>query len=317
MSNVSGKAWDAKLFRRIISISKPHNKLLIYGIVITFFLAILSPLRPYIIGKLIGEYVKVGDEKSLLIGTLIVIFLLIIESLLLIAISYLSSVLGQRVVKDLRDDLFKHITQLKLKYFDQNPIGMLVTRSVSDMETIADIFSQGILVIVGDLLKLTGVLAFMFYINWRLALIVLIPIPLLLISTNIFKKAIKSSFQQVRKQISSLNSFVQEHISGMNIVQIFSKEKVESVKFSQINNAHKKAHIKSIMAYSIFFPVVEFLSAMSIAVLVLYSIWAISYKEVDYVVVTTQMLSFILYVHMLFRPIRMLADRFNTLQWVW
>ena len=314
MSNVSGKAWDAKLFRRIISISKPHNKLLIYGIVITFFLAILSPLRPYIIGKLIGEYVKVGDEKSLLIGTLIVIFLLIIESLLLIAISYLSSVLGQRVVKDLRDDLFKHITQLKLKYFDQNPIGMLVTRSVSDMETIADIFSQGILVIVGDLLKLTGVLAFMFYINWRLALIVLIPIPLLLLSTNIFKKAIKSSFQQVRKQISSLNSFVQEHISGMNIVQIFSKEKVESVKFSQINNAHKKAHIKSIMAYSIFFPVVEFLSAMSIAVLVLYSIWAISYKEVDYVVVTTQMLSFILYVHMLFRPIRMLADRFNTLQ---
>ncbi len=314
MSNVSGKAWDAKLFRRIISISKPHNKLLLYGILITFFLAILSPLRPYIIGKLIGEYVKVGDEKSLLIGTLIVIFLLIIESLLLIAISYLSSDLGQRVVKDLRDDLFKHITKLKLKYFDQNPIGMLVTRSVSDMETIADIFSQGILVILGDLLKLSGVLAFMFYINWRLALIVLIPIPLLLISTNIFKKAIKSSFQQVRKQISSLNSFVQEHITGMNIVQIFSKEKVESIKFSQINNAHKKAHIKSIMAYSIFFPVVEFLSAMSIAVLVLYSIWAISYKEVDYVVVTTQMLSFILYVHMLFRPIRMLADRFNTLQ---
>tara|TARA_B100001287_G_scaffold226189_1_gene195899 strand:+ start:25557 stop:27326 length:1770 start_codon:yes stop_codon:yes gene_type:complete len=314
MSNISGKAWDTKLFRRIISISKPHNNLLIYGIIITFFLAILSPLRPYIIGKLIGEYVKVGDEKSLLIGTLLVIFLLLIESLLLIAISYLSSDLGQRVVKDLRDSLFKHITKLELKYFDQNPIGMLVTRSVSDMETIADIFSQGILVILGDLLKLSGVLAFMFYINWRLALIVLIPIPLLLISTNIFKKAIKSSFQQVRSQISSLNSFVQEHITGMNIVQIFSKEKVESVKFSKINDAHKKAHIKSIMAYSIFFPVVEFLSAMSIAVLVLYSIWAISYKEVDYVVVTTQMLSFILYVHMLFRPIRMLADRFNTLQ---
>lgn len=314
MTKVTGKAWDTKLFKRIMSVSKPHNKLLFYGVMITVLLAFLSPLRPFIIGKLIGVYVKVGDEKSLLIGTLIVIGLLIVESLLLIAVSYISSDLGQRVVKDLRDQLFKHITRLRLKYFDQNPIGMLVTRSVSDMETIADVFSQGILVILGDLLKLSGVLIFMFYINWRLALIVLIPIPLLLFSSNIFKKAIKSSFQEVRKQIAALNSFVQEHITGMNIVQIFSREDIEAKKFSKINKAHKKAHIKSIMAYSIFFPVVEFLSAMSIALLVLYSIWSISYGDVDYVTVTTQMLSFILYVHMLFRPIRMLADRFNTLQ---
>lgn len=314
MSKVAGKAWDSQLFRRIIGISKPHSKLLFYGISITVLLAFLSPLRPFIIGKLVGEYVRAGDEKSLLLGTLLVIGLLIIESLLLVAISYLSSDLGQRVVKDLRDQLFKHITRLRLRYFDQNPIGMLVTRSVSDMETIADIFSQGILVILGDLLKLTGVLIFMFYINWQLTLIVLIPIPLLIFSTNIFKKAIKSSFQEVRKQISSLNSFVQEHITGMNIVQIFSREDIEAKKFSKINMAHKKAHIKSIMAYSIFFPVVEILSALSIALLVLYSVWSISYGEVDYVVVTTQMLSFILYVQMLFRPIRMLADRFNTLQ---
>ena len=314
MSKVAGKAWDSQLFRRIMGISKPHSKLLFYGISITVLLAFLSPLRPFIIGKLVGEYVRAGDEKSLLLGTLLVIGLLIIESLLLVAISYLSSDLGQRVVKDLRDQLFKHITRLRLRYFDQNPIGMLVTRSVSDMETIADIFSQGILVILGDLLKLTGVLIFMFYINWQLTLIVLIPIPLLIFSTNIFKKAIKSSFQEVRKQISSLNSFVQEHITGMNIVQIFSREDIEAKKFSKINMAHKKAHIKSIMAYSIFFPVVEILSALSIALLVLYSIWSISYGEVDYVVVTTQMLSFILYVQMLFRPIRMLADRFNTLQ---
>ena len=314
MSKVTGKAWDSQLFKRIIGISKPHSKLLFFGVSITVLLAFLSPLRPFIIGKLVGEYVRAGDEKSLLYGTLLVIGLLIIESLLLVAISYLSSDLGQRVVKDLRDQLFKHITRLRLRYFDQNPIGMLVTRSVSDMETIADIFSQGILVILGDLLKLTGVLIFMFYINWQLTLIVLIPIPLLIFSTNIFKKAIKSSFQEVRKHISSLNSFVQEHITGMNIVQIFSREDIEAKKFSKINMAHKKAHIKSIMAYSIFFPVVEILSALSIALLVLYSVWSISYGEVDYVVVTTQMLSFILYVQMLFRPIRMLADRFNTLQ---
>lgn len=314
MNNAKNKSWDSKLFRRILVVSKPHFKLLLYGILLTVLLAFLSPLRPYIIGKLVGQYVRLSDEESLLFGSLIVVAILIVESIMLIALSYLSSDLGQRVVKDLRDQLFKHITKLKLRYFDQNPIGMLVTRSVSDMETISEIFSQGILVILGDLLKLAGVLSFMFFINWKLTLIVLIPIPILIISTNIFKKAIKISFQEVRKQISVLNSFVQEHISGMNIVQIFSREGIEAEKFSKINNAHKKAHIKGIMAYSIFFPVVEILSASSIALLVLYCIRSISYGGVDYATVTTEMLSFILYVNMLFRPIRMLADRFNTLQ---
>lgn len=314
MNNAKNNSWDSKLFRRILVVSKPHLQLLLYGILLTVLLAFLSPLRPYIIGKLVGQYVRLSDEESLLFGSLIVIAILIVESIMLVALSYLSSDLGQRVVKDLRDKLFKHITKLKLRYFDQNPIGMLVTRSVSDMETISEIFSQGILVILGDLLKLAGVLSFMFFINWKLTLIVLIPIPILIISTNIFKKAIKISFQEVRKQISVLNSFVQEHISGMNIVQIFSREGIEAEKFSKINNAHKKAHIKGIMAYSIFFPVVEILSASSIALLVLYCIRSISYGGVDYATVTTEMLSFILYVNMLFRPIRMLADRFNTLQ---
>jgi len=314
MNNAKNKSWDSKLFRRILVVSKPHFKLLLYGILLTVLLAFLSPLRPYIIGKLVGQYVRLSDEESLLFGSLIVVAILIVESIMLVALSYLSSDLGQRVVKDLRDKLFKHITKLKLRYFDQNPIGMLVTRSVSDMETISEIFSQGILVILGDLLKLAGVLSFMFFINWKLTLIVLIPIPILIISTNIFKKAIKISFQEVRKQISVLNSFVQEHISGMNIVQIFSREGIEAEKFSKINNAHKKAHIKGIMAYSIFFPVVEILSASSIALLVLYCVRSISYGGVDYATVTTEMLSFILYVNMLFRPIRMLADRFNTLQ---
>lgn len=314
MRNNPKKNWDSKLFRRIMRVSKPHIHLLIYGLFLTFSLAFLSPLRPYIIGKLVGEYVRLSDEESLFYGALLVVGILIVESLMLIAVSYLSSDLGQRVVKDLRDQLFRHITKLRLRYFDQKPIGMLVTRSVSDMETIAEIFSQGILVIAGDLLKLTGVLCFMIYINWKLTLIVLIPIPILLISTRIFKNAIKTSFQQVRKQISGLNSFVQEHITGMNIVQIFSREGVEALKFSKINSAHKKAHIKGIMAYSIFFPVVEILSATSVALLVIFCIWSISYGGVDYGTVTTEMMSFVLYVNMLFRPIRMLADRFNTLQ---
>ena len=314
MSKTSKKAWDGQLFKRVLATSKPHRNLLYTGLFLTFFLAVLSPLRPYIIGKLVGEYVFVGDASALLNGTLLVVGILFIESLMLIALSYLSSDLGQRVVKDLRDKLFEHINRLRLRYFDQHPIGMLVTRSVSDMETVAEIFSQGILVIVGDLLKLFGVLSFMFYINWELTLIVLIPIPLLVFSTNVFKRAIKKSFQEVRKQVSSLNTFVQEHITGMNVVQIFSREEIEADKFKTINNKHKKAHVKGIMAYSIFFPVVETLSALSIALLVLYSVRTISYGGTDYSKVITDMMSFILYVHMLFRPIRMLADRFNTLQ---
>ncbi len=314
MSKVTGKAWDSQLFRRILATSKPHSSLLLTGVFLTVFLAVLSPLRPFIIGKLVGEYVFIGDASALLNGTLLVVGILIIESIMLIAVSYISSDLGQRVVKDLRDKLFEHINRLRLRYFDQHPIGMLVTRSVSDMETVAEIFSQGILVIVGDLLKLSGVLFFMFYINWELTFVVLIPIPLLVFSTNIFKKAIKKSFQEVRKQVSSLNTFVQEHITGMNIVQIFSREEIEANKFKNINEKHKKAHVKGIMAYSIFFPVVETLSALSIALLVLYSVRTISYGNTDYTKVTTDMMSFILYVHMLFRPIRMLADRFNTLQ---
>ena len=308
------KVWDTPLFKRILWASKPHRSLLIRGVLLTIFLALLSPVRPFIIGKLVGDYVRLGDEKALLVGTIVVIGLLVIESVFLIVVSYTSSDLGQRVVKDLRNKLFEHITKLRLKYFDQNPIGMLVTRSVSDMETIAEIFSQGILVIIGDLLKLFGVLIFMFYINWKLTLLVLIPIPLLIVSTNIFKRAIKNSFQEVRKQVSTLNSFVQEHITGMNVVQIFSRENVEAKKFNKINLDHKRAHIKGIMAYSIFFPVVETLSALSIAILVIYSVWSISYGNTDYGTITTEMMSFILYVHMLFRPIRMLADRFNTLQ---
>ena len=191
MGNNPKKNWDSKLFRRIMGVSKPHIHLLIYGLFLTFSLAFLSPLRPYIIGKLVGEYVRLSDEESLFYGALLVVVILIVESLMLIAVSYLSSDLGQRVVKDLRNQLFRHITKLKLRYFDQKPIGMLVTRSVSDMETIAEIFSQGILVIAGDLLKLTGVLCFMFYINWELTLIVLVPVPILLVCTVLFKRAIK------------------------------------------------------------------------------------------------------------------------------
>ena len=314
MDDVTGKAWDSKLFWRIISYSSPYRKLLFTGLFLTVFLAVLSPLRPYIIGIMVGDYVRLGQEDNLFFGALLVVGLLILESFGQFRLSYLANDLGQRVIRDVRKELFKHIVYLKLKYFDQHPIGMLVTRAVSDIETIAEIFSQGILVIIGDLLKLLGVLVFMFIMNWELTLIVLIPIPLLIFSTNIFKRVIKKSFQDVRSQVGRLNSFVQEHITGMSVVQIFNREKKEAEQFKRINNAHKKAHIRSIMAYSIFFPVVENLSAISIALLILFSVNQMTYVDADYGKISTDLTAFILYVHMLFRPIRMLADRFNTLQ---
>ena len=260
-----------------------------------------------------GDYVRLEQHQELLNGAILVIIILIFESIGQFLLSYIASDLGQRVIKKIRDELFAHINNFQLKYFDKNPIGMLVSRVISDIETISDVFSQGILLIVGDILKLTGVLFAMFFINWKLTLIILIPIPLLIIATSIFKKAIKKSFSQVRSQIGILNSFVQEHITGMSVVQIFSREKQEAKNFRNINNKHKKAHIKGIMAYSIFYPVVELLSALSVALLILYSINQFSiYKNMGKI--TAELTSFILYIHMLFRPIRMLADRFNTLQ---
>ncbi len=314
MDDVIGKAWDGKLFWRIFNYSRPYRKLLLSGLFLTVFLAFLSPLKPFVIGLMVGDYVRLGQEQNLLAGAFLVIGILVLESFGQFKLTYLANDLGQRVIRDIRVALFRHITYLKLKYFDQHPIGMLVTRAISDIETIAEIFSQGILVIIGDLLKLFGVLAFMFYMNWELTFIVLIPIPLLIISTNIFKRAIKRSFQDVRSQVGRLNSFVQEHITGMSVVQIFNREKKEAQEFRKINAKHKKAHIRSIMAYSIFFPVVENLSAISIALLILFSVNQMSFPGADYGKISTDLTAFILYVHMLFRPIRMLADRFNTLQ---
>ncbi len=314
MSDVTGKTWDGQLFKRILAYSLPHKKLLVSGLFMTVVLAVLSSIRPWLIGLMIGDFVTLGLKQELFYWTLMIVGFLVVESLVQFYFSYTANELGQFVIKDLRVQLFKHITRLKLAYFDKHPIGMLVTRAISDIETIAEIFSQVILIIFGDLLKLSAVLAFMFYMNWELTLIVLIPIPLLLVATTIFKRVIKRSFQQVRNQVANLNSFVQEHITGMNIVQIFNRERKEAELFRQINQKHKQAHIKGIMAYSVFFPVVEILSALSIAILILYSVNKVGFSGVRFEEIIGDLTAFILYVHLLFRPIRMLADRFNTLQ---
>ena len=224
---------------------------------------------------------------------------------------YLSTWIGQNVIKDLRAKIFKHIISLKMAYFDQTPIGQLVTRCVSDIETIADIFTQGLLVIIGDLLKLIAVILIMFYLDWRLAIASMLTIPILLVATAWFKRNIKKAFQDVRERVSQLNTFVQERIVGMNIIQIFNREDAEFINFKKINAAHRDAHLRSIFYYAVFFPIVEILSAISIGLVVWYGGQeALTGNKIT----IGELISFILLIHMMFRPIRQLADRFNILQ---
>lgn len=308
--NVAGKAFDMSLLRRVMSFVKPYQLVFYVTFALTVLSAGVAVLRPMLIGTAIDQYVVNNDAQGLLYITLVVVGLLIVEAIVQFYQTYYANWLGQNVTIDLRSRLFRHVTQFKLRYFDRTPIGQLVTRVVSDIETVAEIFSQGILVILGDLLKLFVVIVVMFIYNWKLSLLVLIPIPLLLFATNIFKNAIKKSFQQVRTQVSVLNTFVQEHLTGMNIVQIFNREESESKKFRKINHKHRQAHIHSVWAYSIFFPVVEILSAISLAVLV----WWGARESLTGEVSVGDLVVFILFIYMLFRPIRQLADRFNVLQ---
>jgi ATP-binding cassette subfamily B protein len=309
-NSVSGRAFDVSLFKRVMRYVRPYNKLFYLTGALTILLAILTPLRPYLIQYTVDNAIVKPNGQLLITLTIVMVSILIVEGGVQFIQTYMANKVGQSVIKDLRNETYDKIVNFKLKYFDRTPIGRLVTRAVSDIETISEIFSQGILIIVGDILKLVVVIGFMFYIDWRLTLFSLVPIPLLIIATNIFKNYIKAAFQDVRNAVSNLNSFVQEHITGMNIVQIFNQEKREHKRFSDINKEHMKAHIRTVWANSIFFPVVEILSATSIALLVWWGSKSVIQGEAS----LGNLVAFILYIYMLFRPIRQLADRFNVLQ---
>lgn len=310
MSSVSGKAFDMSLFRKVMGFVKPYKVVFYTALVLTIVLSALGIIRPYLMGDIIDLYITTGDKNGLLQLTLIIVGILFVEGIVQFFQTYLTNWLGQSVTIDLRAKLFRHIISFKLRYFDKTAIGTLVTRVISDMETIAEIFAQGLLTIIGDLLKLILVIVVMFFINWKLAILVLIPIPILLVATNIFKNAIKNAFQDVRTMVSRLNAFVQEHITGMYVVQVFGKENEEQAKFQKINKEHRNAHIKSVWAYSVFFPVVEILSALSISLLVWYGVRNVLEGEMTF----GETFKFIFYINMMYRPIRQLADRFNTLQ---
>lgn len=304
------KAKSTGVLKRVYQYVKPHKRKLALAVSLTIFMAVVSPVRPYLVQYVVDHYIIKPNGEMLLKSVGLMIFILMLET----AVSYYSNYsinhLGQLVVRDLRNAVFKHLTRLKLAYFDRTPIGTLVTRVVNDLETISSIFTEGLAIIFGDLLQLTVVLTVMFYTSWKLTLISICTIPLLLIATNIFKNAIKKTFNDVRNQVARLNTFVQERITGIAIVKIFNRESEDFEQFKAINREHRKAHIRSVWYYSVFFPIVDILSAFSLGLL----IWAGAGEVLQNQVTVGTLVAFTLYINMLFRPIRQLADRFNTLQ---
>lgn len=277
---------------------------------LTISMALVVPLRPYLIQLTIDDKIASGDYQGMVTMIIILVVLLVIQSFIQYFHTFLSGWLGQYVIRDLRIKLFRHLQKLRLTFFDNTPIGRLVTRNVSDIETLAEVFSQGIAAIIGDLLQLLVIMIFMFYVDWKLALISMSTIPVMVIATYIFKEKIKASFNEVRTAVSNLNSFVQEHVTGMNIVQIFNSEKVEHEKFKEINEEHRRANLKSVMYYSVYYPVSEVIQAIAIGLIVWFGAGQVIGEEVTLGV----LIAFIMYIQMFFRPIRMIADRFNTLQ---
>lgn len=309
---VSGKVFDVGLFKRIFSYSKPYKGLLNSTLFLIVFLSFISPVRPWLIQYAIDNYISKANYSGLLNITLLIVGILFAEGILNYVNSYQASRLGQYIVFDLRIAVYRHILGFKVQYFDKAPVGTLMTRVISDIEAIADIFSQGVLVMTGELLQLITIVTFMFYTDWQMALISISTIPLLMLATYLFQKSVQAAFQDVRNQIVRLNTFIQEHITGMSIVQIFNKEEEEFEKFKKINAEHRNAHIRSVWAYSVFFPVVEILSAISIGLVVWWSATHIVSGHITYE--QNNIVFFFLLINMMFRPIRNLADRFNTLQ---
>jgi ATP-binding cassette subfamily B multidrug efflux pump len=304
------------LFQRLLYFARPYKTYFFISVCCILLLSFLGPFRPYFIGQLVDKYiVKSQNHEALLNGSLIVVCILVLEGLLQLMSSYFSNLLAQSVIRDLRVKIFKHLISFRMRYFDKNPVGSMVTRVVSDLEAITEVFSAGIMDISGDLISLIIILSMMFSVNWQLSLMTLIPIPLLIFSTKLFAKAMRESFQQERSAVNQLNSFVQERLTGMAIVQLFNRQDAEFSNFQEINKVHRQAHINAVWATSIFFPVVELLSSLSIAFLLVWGALNVQGKTNNEIkTMYGEIIAFTLWINQLYRPIRQLADKFNILQ---
>lgn len=309
---MKAKAFDTGLFKRILKYTKPYqwrfNGVIFFAISLSLFAA----LRPLILQGTVDTYIKPKDNYGLLMYVTLMGITLLLEVVSQFFFVYWANWLGQDIVKDIRTKMFRHILSFKMKYFDHVPVGQLVTRSVSDIEAIARIFSQGLFMIISDLMKMVACLIIMFWMNWQLSFIVVLAMPILVFITRIFQKKMQVAFEEVRTQIANMNSFVQERVTGMKIVQLFNREDIEFEKFKSINDKHKKAWIKTILYNSIFFPIADIISSLTLGLIVLYG--GLQIINGNPFTTLGQMTAYTMFIGMLFNPLRQIADKFNEMQ---
>lgn len=309
---MKAKAFDTRLFKRILKYTKPYKTRFNGVIVFAISLSVFAALRPYLLKQTVDGYIKTQDQQGLLLYVTLMGFVLLLEVFSQFFFVFWANWLGQDIVKDIRTKMFHHILSFKMKYFDNVPVGQLVTRSVSDIEAIARIFSQGLFMIISDLMKMVVVLIFMFYMNWTLTWIVIVAMPILVFFTRIFQKKMQVAFEEVRTQIANMNSFIQERVTGMKIVQLFNREHIELEKFKSINEKHKKAWIKTILYNSIFFPIADIISSLTLGFIVLFGGFKI--LNGDNFTSFGDLFSYTMFISMLFNPLRQIADKFNEMQ---
>ena len=307
---------NTRVFTRLLSYWRSYKTLFFVAVITTVLMALLGPVRPWLIGYVVQNYIKANpDSGMLLTWTLILIGMIVAEGVFQFFSTYFSNLFAQSVIRDIRKKLMGHIMTFNIRYFDKTPVGNHVTRLIADLEAITDVFSSGMMAIIGDLLMLTVVVVWMFIYNWQLAALTLLPIPILLIATRVFARAVRKSYEQEREQVNRLNNFVNERLTGMAIVQLFNRQEKEYDRFTGINKKHRQAHFNAIWAYSIFFPVVEILSALSIAFLLVWGAFYVQgYSSNQIEEMYGTIFTFVLWIYMLYRPIRQLADKFNILQ---
>lgn len=296
--------------RRILKLALPQRNLFFAAIALTIVQSVLTAGQPYLYQHTIDGFIANGDLGGLTKWCLLILTILILQSVLGFFNAYMAEIIGQNVILKLREYVYNHLTALKLSFFDKTPVGTAVTRTINDIETIADLFASGIITISGDLFQILIILILMFWMDWKLALMSLSVMPLLILAANKFRKGVRDSFQEVRANVTKLNAFIQEHITGMQVVQLFNRENDELKKFNVINNAHRNANIKSIFFYAIFFPAVELIVALAFAILVSYGSWAVFKHKANVGEIT----AFIMFINLFFRPVRVIADRFNNIQ---
>ncbi|MEL6989350.1 MAG: ABC transporter ATP-binding protein, partial [Bacteroidota bacterium] len=310
MAEYSGNKIDYLLLKRVLKLAIPYKKIFIWAAILAIVIAPMATMRPYLISVIVDQYIFKYDIPGL--TKMVILFMVVLFATVVLRyfFIYSTNLLGQNIIRDLRINVFNHISSLKLGYFDKTPIGTSTTRTINDIETINTVFTQGVITMIADILGLIAVLVVMFISSWKLTLICLTTMPLIIIATYIFKEKVKASYQVVRTQISKMNAFLQERITGMRIIQIFNAEEKEMAKFKAINREYTKANLDAILYYAVFFPVVEIVSALSLAIMV----WWGARGIIDDSVSIGALVAFPIYLGMLFRPMRMLADKFNTLQ---